>query len=141
MKLQLLASLITINLTSCMVKPHIASNEEKSIQPILITSNTRNNISMMASAHGKLIVDKNGCIRLGGETGPLIIWRHGSKLENLGNGKFKITNGFTNQSALIGEEISIGGGLYEVKSTQVTSSIPDACVNHGYWLAGPMYLK
>lgn len=136
MKIQLLTSLITISLTSCIVKPHIASNEEKSIQPILITSNTRSNISMMASAHGKLIADKNGCIRLSNETGPLIIWRYGSKLESLGNGKFKITNGFTNPSALIGEEISIGGGLYEVKSTQVTPSIPNACANHGYWLAG-----
>ncbi|AQV16011.1 TPA: hypothetical protein N0X38_003392 [Acinetobacter baumannii] len=93
---------------------------------------------MMASTHGKLIADKNGCIRLGDETGPLIIWRYGSKLENLGNGKFKITNGFSNRSALIGEEISIGGGSYEVKSTQVTPSVPEACANHGYWLAGPV---
>ncbi|MBJ9739710.1 hypothetical protein I5523_08655 [Acinetobacter oleivorans] len=93
---------------------------------------------MMASAHGKLIADKNGCIRLGDETGPLIIWRYGSKLENLGNSKFKITNSFTNQSVLIGEEISIGGGLYEIKSTQVTPSVPAACANHGYWLAGPL---
>ncbi|MDC5358180.1 hypothetical protein NRA39_08295 [Acinetobacter baumannii] len=38
---------------------------------------------MMASAHGKLIADKNGCIRLGDETGPLIIWPYGSKLVNL----------------------------------------------------------
>jgi len=121
-----------------MVKPSIANNEEIFIPPILIISNTRSNISMMASAHGKLIADKNGCIRLGDETGPLIIWRYGSKLENLGNGKFKITNGFSNRSALIGEEISIGGGSYEVKSTQVTPSVPEACANHGYWLAGPM---
>jgi hypothetical protein len=121
-----------------MVKPSIANNEKIFIPPILITSNTRSNISMMASTHGKLIADKNGCIRLGDETGPLIIWRYGSKLENLGNGKFKITNGFSNRSALIGEEISIGGGSYEVKSTQVTPSVPEACANHGYWLAGPM---
>lgn len=138
MKIQLLASLMTISLTSCMVKPSIANNEESFIQPILITSNMRSNVSMMASAHGKLIADKNGCIRLGDETGPLIIWRYGSKLENLGNGKFKITNGFSNRSALIGEEISIGGGSYEVKSTQVTPSVPEACANHGYWLAGSM---
>ncbi|ODL95801.1 hypothetical protein AXH21_09845 [Acinetobacter pittii] len=90
---------------------------------------------MMASTHGKLIADKNGCIRLGDETG---IWRYGSKLENLENGKFKITNGFSNRSALIGEEISIGGGSYEIKSTQVTPSVPEACANHGYWLAGPV---
>jgi len=121
-----------------MVKPSIANNEEIFIPPILIISNTRSNISMMASTHGKLIADKNGCIRLGDETGPLIIWRYGSKLENLGNGKFKITNGFSNRSALIGEEISIGGGLYEIKSTQVTPSVPAACANHGYWLAGPI---
>ncbi|MFV5443112.1 hypothetical protein [Acinetobacter oleivorans] len=138
MKIQFLASLMTFSLTSCMVKPSIANNEEIFIPPILITSNTRSNISMMASTHGKLIADKNGCIRLGDETGPLIIWRYGSKLENLGNGKFKITNGFSNRSALIGEEISIGGGSYEVKSTQVTPSVPEACANHGYWLAGPM---
>lgn len=138
MKIQFLASLIAFSLTSCMVKPSIANNEEIFIPPILIISNTRSNISMMASAHGKLIADKNGCIRLGDETGPLIIWRYGSKLENLGNGKFKITNGFSNRSALIGEEISIGGGSYEVKSTQVTPSVPEACANHGYWLAGPM---
>lgn len=138
MKIQFLASLMAFSLTSCMVKPSIANNEEIFIPPILIISNTRSNISMMASAHGKLIADKNGCIRLGDETGPLIIWRYGSKLENLGNGKFKITNGFSNRSALIGEEISIGGGSYEVKSTQVTPSVPEACANHGYWLAGPM---
>lgn len=138
MKIQFLASLMTFSLTSCMVKPSIANNEKIFIPPILITSNTRSNISMMASTHGKLIADKNGCIRLGDETGPLIIWRYGSKLENLGNGKFKITNGFSNRSALIGEEISIGGGSYEVKSTQVTPSVPEACANHGYWLAGPM---
>ncbi|EXR44314.1 hypothetical protein J655_0235 [Acinetobacter sp. 1294243] len=39
----------------------------------------KSNISMMASAHGKLIADKNGCIRLGDEKGPLIIWPYGSK--------------------------------------------------------------
>lgn len=138
MKIQFVASLMAFSLTSCMVKPSIANNEEIFIPPILITSNTRSNISMMASTHGKLIADKNGCIRLGDETGPLIIWRYGSKLENLGNGKFKITNGFSNRSALIGEEISIGGGSYEVKSTQVTPSVPEACANHGYWLAGPV---
>lgn len=138
MKIQFLASLMAFSLTSCMVKPSIANNEEIFIPPILITSNTRSNISMMASTHGKLIADKNGCIRLGDETGPLIIWRYGSKLENLGNGKFKITNGFSNRSALIGEEISIGGGSYEIKSTQVTPSVPEACANHGYWLAGPV---
>lgn len=138
MKIQFLASLMAFSLTSCMVKPSIANNEEIFIPPILITSNTRSNISMMASTHGKLIADKNGCIRLGDETGPLIIWRYGSKLENLGNGKFKITNGFSNRSALIGEEISIGGGSYEVKSTQVPPSVPEACANHGYWLAGPV---
>ncbi|WP_337080126.1 hypothetical protein [Acinetobacter pittii] len=138
MKIQFLASLMAFSLTSCMVKPSIANNEEIFIPPILITSNTRSNISMMASTHGKLIADKNGCIRLGDETGPLIIWRYGSKLENLGNGKFKITNGFSNRSTLIGEEISIGGGSYEIKSTQVTPSVPEACANHGYWLAGPV---
>jgi len=52
------------------------------------------------------------------------------------NGKFKITSSFTSQSALIGEQISIDGGLYEVKYTQVTPSIPDACANPGYWLTG-----
>jgi len=129
---------MTISLTSCMVKPSIANNEETFIQPVLITSNMRSNISMMASAHGKLYADKNGCIRLGDETGPLIIWRYGSKLENLGNGKFKITNGFTSRPTLIGEEISIGGGPYELKSTQVTPSIPEAYANHSYWLAGPI---
>lgn len=138
MKIQLLASLMTISLTSCMVKPIIANNEEVSIQPILITSNTKSNISMMASAHGKLVADKNGCIRLGDEMGPLIIWRYGSKLENPSRGIFKITNSFSNRSVLIGEEISISGGPYEVKPTQVTPSIPDACANHGYWLAGPI---
>jgi len=51
----------------------------------------KSNISIMASAHGKLIVDKKGCIRLGDKIAPLIIWPYGSKLENLGNGKFKIT--------------------------------------------------
>ncbi|MDC5071096.1 hypothetical protein [Acinetobacter baumannii] len=141
MKIQLLTSLMAFSLTSCMVKPNITNHEEISIQPILITSNTKSNISMMAAAHGKLIADKNGCIRLGDEMGPLIIWRYGSKLVNLGYGKFKITNGFSNQSVLIGEEISIGGGLYEVKSTQVTPSITDACANHGYWMAGTIDIR
>ncbi|MDQ8923786.1 hypothetical protein RFH61_18090 [Acinetobacter baumannii] len=62
---------------------------------------------------------------------------YGNKLVNLGHGKFKVTNRFTSQSTLIGEEISISGGLYEVKFAQVTPSIPHTCVNHGYWLSGP----
>ncbi|MFJ1519451.1 hypothetical protein ACG59Z_06095 [Acinetobacter sp. ABJ_C1_1] len=138
MKIPLLLYLMTISLTSCMLKPTIATNEDIFIQPVLITSNVRSNISMMASAQGKLIVDKNGCIRLEDQTAPLIIWPYGSKLENLENGKFKITNGFTNQSAVIGEQISLDGGLYEVKSTQVTPFIPKACADYGYWLAGAM---
>jgi hypothetical protein len=56
-----------------MLKPTIATNEDIFIQPVLITSNVRSNISMMASAQGKLIVDKNGCIRLEDQTAPLII--------------------------------------------------------------------
>lgn len=79
MKIQLLASLTAFSLISCMVKPTITNHEEVSIQPILITSNTKINISMMASAQGKLIADKNGCIRLDDEKSPLIIWPYGSK--------------------------------------------------------------
>lgn len=130
---------MTISLTSCMVKPTIATNKDIFIQPVLITSNARSNISMLASVQGKLILDKNGCIRLGDETAPLIIWPYGSKLENLVNGKFKITKGFTNQSVVIGEQISLDGGLYEVKSTQVIPSIPAACADYGYWLASPIW--
>ncbi|MGB8807752.1 MAG: hypothetical protein WCD17_00045 [Acinetobacter calcoaceticus] len=59
----------------------------------------------------------------------LILWQ---QIRNLEIGKFKITNGFTSQSALIGEQISIDGGLYEVKYTQVTPSIPDGCAIPGY---------
>lgn len=73
MKIPLLLYLMTISLTSCMLKPTIATNEDIFIQPVLITSNVRSNISMMASAQGKLIVDKNGCIRLEDQTAPLII--------------------------------------------------------------------
>ncbi len=47
MKIQLLASLTAFSLTSCMVKPTITNHEEVSIQPILITSNMKSNISMI----------------------------------------------------------------------------------------------
>lgn len=104
---------------------------------ILFTLQTGLIILINGCTDTSLAQNKNGCIRLGDETGPLIIWPYGNKLVNLGHGKFKVTNRFTSQSTLIGEEISISGGLYEVKFAQVTPSIPHTCVNHGYWLSGP----
>lgn len=89
----------------------------------------------MGLGHGKLYMDDNGCIRLG-EQGPLIIWHPRSQLD-IKDGRTRIINGFGNNPVFIGDEVSIGGGEYGSKPEFVSPKIPDACAQHGYWIAGP----
>ncbi|MCH7308770.1 hypothetical protein MMO38_11590 [Acinetobacter sp. NIPH 1852] len=106
--------------------------------PVLIINKSRNNISMLSSVHSSLYVDKNGCIRLGNDSGPLIIWHHDSKLENSFDGKITIIEGFTGKSIFIGDQITLSGGLHDLEPTNVTPIIPKTCSNHGYWISGQL---
>jgi len=91
------------------------------------------------------VVDGDGCLRVG-EAGPFVIWHHDSRVERTDDGRIKITDGYSGNTAYVGDEIAMGGGQgnrvppatggkVEVPSN-VTEPIPAACASGEIWMAG-----
>lgn len=115
--------------------------------PVLVRNSVRNDLAMEALARGRLHLDRHGCIRIGGDDGPFVIWHHDSRIERTDDGQIKITDGFTGNSAYVGDEIAMGGGIGNlvppastdhkpVMPTNITEPIPEACASGEIWWAG-----
>lgn len=48
-----------------------------------------------ALIRGRLLLDDRGCLRIGNDDGPLVIWHHDSTIEHAEDGRIRITDGFT----------------------------------------------
>lgn len=112
-------------------------HEMPAVMPIFIRNAVASRITPMAQAQARIYMDDKGCMRLGSDTAPLIIWHHQSRLEYV-DGQVRIFNGLDNTSASIGDEVRLDGGEYGSKPEFVTPKIPDVCAGHGYWIAGPL---
>jgi len=124
------------------VAPNTASD-----LPVLVRNNVRSDLTMQASVRGRLHVDQHGCLRVGGDDGPFVIWHHDSRIERTIEGRVKITHGFTGNAAYIGDEIAMAGGqgnfvppasadYKPVTPTNVSPPIPKACASGEIWWAG-----
>lgn len=114
--------------------------------PVFVRSSIRSNLELEALAKGRLEIDKNGCLRIGGANGPFVIWHHDSRIERTGDGRIRITDGYSGNTAYVGDEIAMGGGVgnrvppasgprLEVP-TNTTVPIPAACAAGEIWIAG-----
>ncbi|WP_146148837.1 hypothetical protein [Pseudaminobacter soli (ex Li et al. 2025)] len=106
----------------------------------------RSDLELQALVQGRLEIDRNGCLRIGGEDGPFVIWHHDSRIERTNDGRIKITDGYSGNTAYVGDEIAMGGGqenrvppatgVRPETPTNVTEPIPDACAAGEIWWAG-----
>jgi hypothetical protein len=114
--------------------------------PVFVRNSVRNDVELEALAQGRLEIDRNGCLRIGGEQGPFVIWHHDSRIERTGDGRIKITDGYSGNTAYVGDEIAMGGGQQNrvppatggraETPTNVTEPIPEACASGEIWWAG-----
>lgn len=114
--------------------------------PVFVRSNVRNALELEALARGRLEIDKNGCLRIGGADGPFVIWHHDSRIERTDDGRIRITDGYSGNTAYVGDEIAMGGGVgnrvppasggRQDVPTNTTEPIPEACAAGEIWIAG-----
>lgn len=113
--------------------------------PVFVRNSVRNDLALEALLQGRLVVDGDGCLRVG-EAGPFVIWHHDSRIERTDDGRIKITDGYSGNTAYVGDEIAMSGGQgnrvppatggkVEVPSN-VTEPIPAACASGEIWMAG-----
>ncbi len=114
--------------------------------PVFVRKSERSDLELEALAQGRLVVDRNGCLRIGGDNGAFVIWHHDSRIERTSDGRIKITDGYSGNSAYVGDEIAMGGGGENrvppatgerpETPTNVTQPIPEACASGEIWWAG-----
>jgi hypothetical protein len=144
----LLALLPLTWLPACTVNAEQIGVAEPTSQalPVFVRSSQRSDLQLQALAQGMLEIDRNGCLRIGGEDGPFVIWHHGSRIERIGDGRIRITDGYSGRSAHVGEEVALSGGPGTrvppatggplETPRNVTEPIPEACAAGEIWWAG-----
>ncbi|PTX52679.1 hypothetical protein IQ03_03864 [Gemmobacter caeni] len=113
--------------------------------PVFVRNSVRNDLELEALLQGRLVVDGNGCLRVG-EAGPFVIWHHDSRIERTDDGRIKITDGYSDNTAYVGDEVAMGGGQgnrvppatggQAGAPPNVTEPIPAACASGEIWTAG-----
>lgn len=106
--------------------------------PALVRNSERATVARMALAQGKLHLDPAGCLRIGDDTGPFVVWHHDSRIERTPDGRIRITDGFTGNSAYVGDDIALAGSGGPDAPRNVTPAIPAACATGNFWMAGPL---
>ena len=125
---------------------HTADDSVSDALPVFVRNNVRSDLELEALAKGRLEIDRNGCLRIGGEDGPFVIWHHDSRIERTDDGRIKITDGYSGNTAYVGDEIAMGGGVgnrvppatggpAEIPAN-VTEPVPEACASGEIWWAG-----
>lgn len=113
--------------------------------PVFVRSSVRSALELEALARGRLDVDSNGCLRIGGADGPFVIWHHDSRIERTDDGRIRITDGYSGNTAYVGDEIAMGGGVGnrvppagggKDMPSATTVPIPEACAAGEIWIAG-----
>ncbi len=97
---------------------------------------------MMALIRGKLVLDEEGCLRLGGEGGSLVpVWPPSFGLEASG-GEVRVLNGKSRVVARVGDRVVIGGGeappaeRLPAVDERTKRELQERCPGQ-YWLAAP----
>jgi hypothetical protein len=140
-------SAIVLALSACSAVAGGMAAESVADLPVLVRNSVRSDVTMQALARGRLHLDRHGCLRIGGEDGPFVIWHHDSRIERADDGRIKITDGFTGNSAYVGDEIAMAGGrgnfvppassdYKPAMPTNITEPIPEACASGEIWWAG-----
>ncbi|MDH6233239.1 hypothetical protein M2281_003850 [Mesorhizobium soli] len=139
-------SLMTLPACTVDTSTSVAAGSTRENLPVFVRNSVRNDVELEALAQGRLAIDQNGCLRIGGEQGPFVIWHHDSRIERTGDGRIKITDGYSGNTAYVGDEIAMGGGqgnrvppatgARDKTPTNVTEPIPEACAAGEIWWAG-----
>ncbi|MEN5117572.1 hypothetical protein ABE488_09615 [Luteimonas sp. TWI662] len=114
------------------------SSDRPGAPPILIRNAERSMVAHQALIEGRLHADPAGCLRIGDDSGPLIIWHHDSRLERGADGRVQVIDGFTGHAASIGENIALGGAGGPNAPARVIPEMPAACATGEYWMAGQL---
>ena len=68
---------------------------------------------MQASGGGKLVLDEEGCLRIGrrgGAAGDVVVWPHDHSVEVDASGEVRIREGKGRVVAKVGDDVRVGGG-------------------------------
>jgi len=118
--------------------PAGTSGDRPTAQPLLIRNAERATVAHQALIEGRLHADPAGCLRIGDDSGPLIVWHHDSRLEQGADGRGQVIDGFTGHAASIGDDIALGGSGGPDAPARVIPEIPAACATGDYWMAGEL---
>ena len=137
--IKLFVGLITLLLFACgdNRKPNLPKDEsdQGTIQQInLLTLSEPPNAFMQALTSGVLMLDSNGCLKIGGNT---IIWPFGFKV---GNNKNAIYNAEGNIVVKIGDHVQVSGGecadCPKEHIKKLIGTTPDDKCHGNYWIVG-----
>jgi hypothetical protein len=95
---------------------------------------------MEALYTGKVTRDAQGCLRVDGEGGAVVIWPYGFKLEAR-NGALHVKNAEGRSIGQIGGDFRMGGGFVPAVNNDTYLSVADraraaACPTESYWVVG-----
>lgn len=105
--------------------------------PALVRQSVPHEFTMQALFMGRLHLDANGCLRGGGDVGPIIVWHHDTRIERAPDGHIRIADTTTGNAVHVGEEIALSGGYRAGPVANVTEPVPQACQPQGrFFIAG-----
>lgn len=135
----IVAATMTLSACSADSDSDLSTNDRSNdLLPTLVRNSERATAAHQALTQGKLHLDPAGCLRIADDNGPFVIWHHDSRIERTPDGRIRITDGFTGNTAYVGDEIALGGSGGPVAPRNVTPAIPVACATGNYWMAGQL---
>lgn len=116
--------------------------QDSSQLPVLVRRAVSSEISLHGLAMGRLELDENGCLRVnGGGWAPFIVWPHDTRIERAEDGRLRIVDTRTGNSAYVGDEVALVGGSamgndQRTDWSGLTEPVPEACREPRHFVAG-----
>ena len=129
-----------LSMPACATSPDAAGRSTDAAPlPVLVRQAVPTGATLQALLLGRLHLDADGCLRGNNETGPIIIWRHETRIERAADGRIRIYDPSTGNSVHVGDEIALSGGYRAGPATNVTEPVPPACAQQSrVFVAGPV---
>lgn len=130
-QIQILGVILATGLAGCGDSEVEAASE---LPPLpRVASASPDDVLLSALMSGPMTLE-NGCLRVRDH---LIIWHPESRLEQAEDGRVRVVDGRTGQSAYVGDDVAVGGGEITMEGFELTKSslaepFPDC--EGPYWL-------
>lgn len=139
------AALAALSLSACTGSsstspPDPGDPLQRGVEPVLLTQSERMEVQMEALFDGEVVMDGEGCLRLGSAIGSTVIWPVGTTLEKTG-GDVVVLDEAGDAIGVVGARFRLGGGVIPDFSADVpvdgrTRAQAVASCPGTYWLVG-----